>query len=217
MAGGAVMSQQITVFLHFDQCVLVKKESVLVSDVASVYTTNPVLGQKIGALELYRFPKKQKEKKVFSVMKVIGLVGTAYPEVTLDLQGEADFIVEYKPEKQIPFAKTIEWCKTAFVALAVFFGSAFTIVTFNKDAAVEEIIPMIYRLTEGRERSGPGELEIAYSVGLPLGIVLFFNHFLRKKIDSDPTPLQVQMRQYEKDVNATVIENASREGNKEDV
>ena len=104
-----------------------------------------------------------------------------------------------------------------FVALSVFFGSAFTIVTFNKDASVEEIFPMIYRLTEGAERSGPGELEVAYSIGLPLGIILFFNHFLRKKIDSDPTPLQVQMRQYEKDVNATIIENASREGKKEDV
>jgi stage V sporulation protein AA len=40
---------------------------------------------------------------------------------------------------------------------------------------------------------------------------------MKKKIDSDPTPLQIQMRQYEKDVNTTVIENASREGKKEDV
>ena len=130
--------------------------------------------------------------------------------------GEPDFIVEYMPEKKKRFAKLSEGCKTGFVALAVFFGSAFTIVTFNKDSSVEEIFPMIYRLTEGVERTGPGELEIAYSLGLPLGIILFFNHFLRKKIDSDPTPLQVQMRQYEKDVNATIIENASREGKKVD-
>lgn len=211
------MSQQVTIFLHFDQCVLVKQKRVLLSDVASIYGTDPVMRQKIGALELYRFPQEQKEKKVFSVMKVIELIGKSYPDVTVNPVGEPDFIVEYKPEKKGKCEKLLACCKTGFVALAVFFGSAFTIVTFNKDASVEEVFPMIYRLTEGVERSGPGELEIGYSLGLPLGIILFFNHFLRKKIDSDPTPLQVQMRQYEKDVNSTIIENVTREGKKEDV
>lgn len=211
------MPQQITVFLKFDQCVLVTQKRVVLSDVASIYGTEPVVRQKIGALELYRFPKEQKEKKVFSVMRVIEIIGAAYPEMEVNPVGEPDFIVEYKPEKKSRFEKPLEWCKTTFVALAVFFGSAFTIVTFNKDASVEEIFSMIYRLTEGAERNAPGELEIAYSLGLPLGIILFFNHFLRKKIDSDPTPLQVQMRQYEKDVNSTIIENASREGKIEDV
>jgi len=211
------MSQQVTVFLQFDQCVLVKKTRVTLSDVASITATDPQVKKDVGGIELYRFPEGKKEKKVFSVMKVIGIIGAVYPELELIPVGEPDFIVEYKTEKQGTYTKLFDWCKTIFVGLAVFFGSAFTIVTFNKDASVEEIFPMIYRLTEGVERSGPGELEIAYSLGLPIGIVLFFNHFLRKKIDSDPTPLQVQMRQYEKDVNSTIIENASREGKKEDV
>ncbi len=211
------MSQQVTVFLQFDQCMLVKKRRVLLSDIVSVYTTDPVMKQKIGAMELFLFPKEQKEKKTFSALKVVELIGASYPEVSVTTLGEADFIVEYQPAKNGKWTKPLEWSKTLFVGLAVFFGSAFTIVTFNKDASVEEVFPMIYRLTEGAERSAPGELEIAYSIGLPLGIILFFNHFLRKKIDSDPTPLQVQMRQYEKDVNATIIENATREGKKEDV
>ncbi len=211
------MSQRIRVFLDFDQCVLVKTESICISDVASVYTVDSEIKQDIGALELYRFSNGSKEKKVFSAMKVIERIGNAYPEAEIIPLGESEFIVEYLPAKQRKCAKFLEWSKAVFVAVAVFFGSAFTIVTFNKDASVEEVFSMIYRLTEGMERSGPGELEIAYSLGLPLGIILFFNHFLRKKIDSDPTPLQVQMRQYEKDVNSTIIENVSREGKKEDV
>lgn len=211
------MSQQVTVFLQLEQCKLVNKQRVLLSDVASVYSTDPAMKQKVGAIELYYFPKGKKEKKTFSVMRVIELVGMSYPEVMVEPLGETDFIVEYKKETAKKYTKLIEWGKTVFVCLAVFFGSAFTIVTFNKDASVEEIFPMIYRLTEGAEREEPGELEIAYSIGLPIGIILFFNHFLRKKIDSDPTPLQVQMRQYEKDVNATILENSAREGKKEDV
>lgn len=211
------MSQQVMVFLQFDQSVLVNEPTVRLSDVATITSTDMTMQQKVSGLVLYQFPKEQKEKQAFSVLKVIRLIGQAFPEITVNPVGEPDFIVEYKPEKQGKFTKVLEWVKTFFVALAVFFGSAFTIVSFNKDASVNEIFPMIYRLTEGAERNGPGELEIGYSLGLPLGIILFFNHFLRKKIDSDPTPLQIQMRQYEKDVNATIIENATREGKKKNV
>lgn len=211
------MSQQVNVFLYFEQSTLVNKRRVVLSDVASIYASDPVIKQKIGEIELYVFPGKKKEKLAFCVMKVIELIGTAYPDVSVTPLGEADFVVEYKPAEKKKYEKVLEWGKAVFVCLTVFFGSAFTIMTFNKDASVEEIFALIYKLTEGAERSAPGELEIAYSIGLPIGIVLFFNHFLRKKIDSDPTPLQVQMRQYEKDVNTTIIENASREGKEENV
>lgn len=211
------MSQEITVFLHFEQCRLVRTQRVRLTDVASIYATDDELKQGIEQLDLYQFQGEQKQKVCFSVMKVVRIIGAAYPEASVTTLGEPDFIVEYKPKKRNCFGKLFDWGKAVFVCFAMFFGAAFTIVTFNKDASVEEIFSMIYRLSEGAERGGPGELEIAYSIGIPLGIILFFNHFLRKKIDSDPTPLQVQMRQYEKDVNSTIIENASREGKKEDV
>lgn len=211
------MSQQVTVVLHFEQCRLMHKPEVYLTDVASIYTADPVWKRKIEELELYRFQGAEKQKVAFSVMKVLQIIGTAYPEVSVTILGEPDFIVEYKQEKKSCLARAFDWGKAVLVCFVMFFGSAFTIVTFNKDASVEEIFSLLYRLSEGAERNGPGELELAYSIGIPLGIILFFNHFLRKKIDSDPTPLQVQMRQYEKDVNATIIENVSREGKKEDV
>ena len=49
------------------------------------------------------------------------------------------------------------------------------------------------------------------------GIILFFNHVGRKKITPDPTPIQIEMRKYEKDVDTTFIENAGRGGHSIDV
>lgn len=211
------MQGKVTVYFHFEQSSLVRKPKVLLSDVASVYVKDLKLKQEIERLELYRFFGEKGDKHAFCVMKVVELLAEAHPEVVPEFMGEPDFVVEYEPEKSGKVTKLLDWIKAVFVCFAMFFGAAFTIVTFNKDASVEEIFSMLYRLSEGAERSGPGELEIAYSIGIPLGIILFFDHFMKKKIDSDPTPLQIQMRQYEKDVNTTVIENASREGKKEDV
>ena len=59
--------------------------------------------------------------------------------------------------------------------------------------------------------------EVCYCIGLGLGIILFFNHVGRKKITPDPTPIQIEMRKYEKDVDTTFIENAGRGGHSIDV
>jgi stage V sporulation protein AA len=69
----------------------------------------------------------------------------------------------------------------------------------------------------GNEKNGGSILEISYAIGLPLGIILFFNHFSKIKLGNDPTPMQVQMRLYEEDLDKTLIENASREGKTIDV
>lgn len=53
-------------------------------------------------------------------------------------------------------------------------------------------------------------LEITYSLGIGAGVLFFFNHFGRMKLTKDPTPMQIQMRVYEEDMDDTIIEEASR-------
>ena len=63
----------------------------------------------------------------------------------------------------------------------------------------------------------PKWLETLYCLGLAVGILVFFNHIGKKKITSDPTPIQVEMRKYEQDVDMAFIENAGRKGHEHDV
>lgn len=50
-----------------------------------------------------------------------------------------------------------------------------------------------------------------------MGIIVFFNHIGGRRITKDPTPIEVEMRVYEKDVNDALIETADREGKTIDV
>ena len=61
------------------------------------------------------------------------------------------------------------------------------------------------------------ELEISYCIGVTVGILVFFNHVGKKKLTPDPTPIQVQLRKYEQDVDTTFIENSGRGGTEVDV
>ena len=57
-------------------------------------------------------------------------------------------------------------------------------------------------------------MELSYSIGIGLGVTFFFNHFGGRKITEDPTPMEVEMRVYEDDVNKTLIEQEKRKERK---
>ena len=69
----------------------------------------------------------------------------------------------------------------------------------------------------GYPADGYSILEFSYSIGLAVGIILFFNHVGGRRITKDPTPIEVEMRIYEDDVNNALVETADREGKTKDV
>jgi stage V sporulation protein AA len=83
-------------------------------------------------------------------------------------------------------------------------------MTFNNDVDLGGLFQKIYFWITGKQSDGFTVLEISYSIGIGLGILFFFNHFGKLKFTDDPTPMQIQMRTYEDDVNNTLIEDAGR-------
>ena len=150
-----------------------------------------------------------------SVMDLISEIKKKEPDLEINNIGEADFIITFKNK---PGSGLVwQWCKTLFVCLICFFGAAFAIMTFNNDANVLDVFRKIYEITTGQASDGTTALEVGYSIGLPVGILLFFNHFTSWKFSLDPTPLEVEMRLYEENVNKTLIQNEERKEDDIDV
>ena len=135
--------------------------------------------------------------------------------IQVDNVGESDFVVTYRAGKKKSLVW--EWMKTAMVSAVAFFGAAFAIMTFNNDANVTDVFAKFYEMIIGTRAEGPTILEASYSVGLALGILLFFNHFASWKITVDPTPIEVEMRLYEENLNKTLIKNGGRKESGVDV
>ena len=198
-----------TVYIKPELSTIVSNKRITIGDICQIYCYEESLAKEIRNLELFRIEKQEKQKISISALYLVRYISDRKPGILVINLGEADFIVEYKPPE--PEKKWQEILKAGLVGVIIFFGSAFTIMTFNEDGNVEKIFELIYKNIAGMSE-GNGWLEVSYAVGLPLGILLFFNHFASAKLSNDPTPLQIQMRQYEQQEDATIIENAARKG-----
>ncbi len=198
------------VYLKTEQCLQVVNKRITLQDVAEIYTNDNNLKKEIGGIIIYTAKGSQDEKIVFSVMKIIEMIHKIRSDIIVECIGEPDFIVEYR----IPNPPNNLWkyTKLVVVILIVFFGSAFTIMTFNTDVSVGDVFDDFYYLVTGTKKDGGSALEIAYSIGIPIGILGFYNHFNHSKLREDPTPIHIEMRNYEEETNKAIIQDASREG-----
>lgn len=210
-----------TVYVKIDQNVLVYDRNVTLGDIASLTSSNEAMLRQLKQKKIYTFPENSKEgsqkikRKVFSVLKIVELIHEDYPNAEVDNEGETDFIIEYK--KDPTEKKGLEVAKIAVLCVLIFFGAAFTIMSFNNDIGITELFGKFYYQVMGVPSNGMTELEISYCIGISIGIIVFFNHFGKKKITPDPTPIQVEMRKYEQDSDTAYIENSGRGGKEIDV
>lgn len=205
-----------TLYIKIDRNVLVHDRHVTLGDIASLTSSNEAMLRQIKQKKVYSFSDTDKiQRKIFSILRIVQLIHEEYPNAEIDNEGETDFIIEYANYSKS--SQMLMWLKTVVLGIIVFFGAAFTIMTFNNDVAITDLFGKLYYQVMGVKSDGMTELEISYCIGLPIGIVVFFNHFGKKKITPDPTPIQVQMRKYEQDVDTTFIQNSGRGGSEIDV
>ena len=208
-------SENKILYIKGDRDVEVTKPDVTLGDLLSMECTDKLMLAKINTLKIIRFKKSGRQRCVVSVLKIIACIHEKFPEADVQNLGESDIIVTYEDQKTPALAWHI--IKTVFVAAVTFFGAAFSIMAFNNDVDVTKLFGQIYEFVTGQEAGGFTVLEIAYSMGVTAGILIFFNHFGKKRFTVDPTPMEIQMRLYENDIQTTLIENSERRGEEIDV
>ncbi|MBE5938135.1 MAG: stage V sporulation protein AA [Lachnospiraceae bacterium] len=215
----------IEVYIKIDKHIITNKKNVLLSDIAGIHCVKKDIAKAIGKIQVLCIKSDENGIYAMTFIKIVELIHRYNQELTVINEGVSDFIIEYKPSQDVSVTRgakpkkiKLEYVKAAFVAAVSFFGAAFTIMTFNIDVSVADIFDDIYKCVMGVDKNGETTiLELAYCVGLPIGITVFFNHFSRKKLTTDPTPIHVEMRNYENEIDDALIEDASREGKTIDV
>ena len=214
-------------YIKLDRNVEVTVEDVFLKDVGSIRCADSMVAAKVKSIKIHKFPKdnthlpKNKKEKiegnrcVISVLKIIELIEETCPGVVIESLGKAEVLVEHI---NVNRHKGLQQAlKVILVSIISFFGTAFTIMAYHNDIGISDVFTQIHSIVMGVEPEGVTALEVAYSAGLALGIIIFFNHVGGRRLTKDPTPIEVEMRIYESDVNDALVDTAEMEGKTIDV
>ena len=197
-----------TVYIKGDQNVEVQKKDVRLGDILSMECTNQSVLNRLKTIKLLQIPEEKKHRQVVSILKIVEKIHQECPNIKIQNMGPPDIIVTYEAQKK--HHPVLHWTKVGMVVLITFFGAAFSIMAFNNDVDTPKLMEQIYEQIMGYPKQGYTIMEFMYSVGVVVGIIVFFNHFGKKRFSVDPTPMEVEMRLYENDIQTTLIENYSR-------
>ena len=209
-----------TVYIKLEQKTQLMKPDVTVGDLGTVFCKDLNVQSYVRTIQIYKFQNVQATEKhpkrvIISVMQIIKLVQEKYPSYNVINLGETDVVVELvKVKKQ---KNTLVWLKVLMVCFICFFGTAFTIIAFHNDIGITAVFSRFYENVTGNKSDGFSVLEVSYTVGLAAGMCIFFNHIGGRRLTKDPTPIEVEMRIYEEEVNRALIATAEREGKEIDV
>ena len=84
-------------------------------------------------------------------------------------------------------------------------------MNFHEDTSMQAVHQKLFYLMTGIKDSKPLSIQIPYSIGLGLGMILFFNHVFKKRINEEPSPLEVEMFNYQQNIDHYMIINESEE------
>lgn len=204
------MAEKSDLYIKLDEHVRTEKKDVPLSKVAGVYCQDEELKSQAEKVIVYSFQEGEKEKAVFSLIyiykKIYECMGS---NIQIHSVGASECLVDWIQEKRP--SKFLSYVQVVLVGLVTFFGAAFTIMTYNADAGVPDVFRTLYEMFTGRS-GGNGVLELTYSIGIGIGVIVFFHHF-EKKGRKTPTAMEVQMNKYEKDVVDSYVKYEERRGN----
>jgi len=181
-----------------------EQKKIFLKDIAEIYAPKEIL-DKLNKLVLFEVSDKPKPNYLITILDIISAIDKALPGHTISNVGEMDTVIDYSPKKSKDNA-IWKWCKVAFVTILLLAGSTTAIMSFQSDAQLPEIFKNYYEIFFDITSGKTALIDIPYSLGIAVGILVFFNHFLGKEVTDDPTPIEVEMTLYETSVTDTMID-----------
>ncbi|BCU81684.1 stage V sporulation protein AA [Polycladomyces abyssicola] len=169
-------------------------------DVAQVIADEPYAT--VREIPVYEPDFKEGNLAVLDLIDVVRRIRSAFPGLDVRSIGPAQVIIELQAERIRP---RLWW--VAGVWLLLFVGSALAIMNFHTDVSMREVHERIYYLMTGQHVHEPLVLQIPYSLGIGIGMIVFFNHLFKRRLNDEPSPLELEMYLYQEHLDQYVIEH----------
>ncbi|MDQ0213752.1 stage V sporulation protein AA [Oikeobacillus pervagus] len=181
---------------------------VFLKDLAQIVAPDRYL-KKLQNIFIYEIQPEDHNIIVIDAIRVLKAITDTLPQIDIQLVGPSQTIIEiiYQKKKvSVPFF--------ILVWFTLFIGAGLTIMNFHEDVSMQKVQIQLYEMMTGEKNIRPLIFQIPYSIGLGLGMILFFNHVFKKRINEEPSPLEVEMFNYQQDLDHYVVMNENKESMK---
>lgn len=194
------------VYIRMRNRVQVKgNQTVRIKDIARIIGPEEVI-QLIEETFLLTVKKEDKNIIVIDLAQLIMAIRKVDPKIDVQTFGPSQTIIEVIYSK-----KKMSYLTFALVWFLLFIGAGMTIMNFHVDVSMGEVHQKVFTLITGKLDEKPLLIQIPYSFGLGIGMILFFNHFFKKRFNEEPSPLEVEMFNYQQDLDRYVTMNENKE------
>lgn len=206
---GSVKFMAETIYIRMRHRIQKKSNDVIyLRDLAQVIASDTYMS-KLNNLCLYHITEQDKNIIIIDSTRVIRIITSEFKEVEVQLIGPAQTIIEVVFKK-----KKLSLPLFILVWLLLFIGSGLTIMNFHEDVSMQAVHQRLYTMITGKEVEKPLMFQIPYSIGLGLGMVIFFNHVFKKRLNEEPSPLEVEVFNYQQSLDQYVIMHENKESMK---
>lgn len=144
---------------------------------------------------IYQISKKDNNIVIIDSFLVIEHLINQYNNLEFQLVGPTQTIIRINESSKKPSLLIV-----SFVWILMFIGTAMTIMNFHYDVSMQEVQQQLHYLFTGEHNEFPLWIQVPYSFGLGLGMLLFFNHWFKKRFNEEPSPLEVELFNYQQDL-----------------
>ncbi|MCT2537443.1 stage V sporulation protein AA [Aquibacillus koreensis] len=172
--------------------------TIRLNDIGYISGNNSV-NQLIEESVIYQVSKEDRTVSVIDGFTVIDQLVRRFSDIEIQLVGPSQTIVRIKKPLKSPsiFFVCLIW-------LLLFIGSSMAIMNFHYDVSMQEVQQRLHFLLTGRQAEYPLWMQVPYSIGLGVGMILFFNHLFKKRFNEEPSPLEIEMFKYQQDLDSYV-------------
>lgn len=176
-----------------------KRETIFLKNVAYLSTSSR-LKEKMDETILYQLTKQDRNIVVIDGIIIIDHLRKQFPDLEFQLIGPQQTIVQVQQTGRVP-----SYILAVLVWILLFIGAAMTIMNFHYDVSMQEVQQKLHYVITGKRNLYPLWIQIPYSLGLGIGMLLFFNHWFKKRFNEEPSPLEIELFKYQEDLNQHVM------------
>ncbi|WP_027964514.1 stage V sporulation protein AA [Halalkalibacillus halophilus] len=185
-----------TIYLRLKNRVEVNlHEKICLKDIAWV-DAGETIKKQLHSLFLLEIQKKHQRYIVIDIFHVTKKINHLYPELEIETVGPNQAILQLSKKRS-----SIQPIFILFIWTLLFIGAAMAIMNFHYDVSMQEVQESLHIMLSGSEENRSVLwLQIPYSLGLGVGMIIFFNHVFNKRLNEEPSPLEVEMFNYEQNL-----------------